>query len=174
MSIETIKLEFVEKAKDLLEIDPYISISDLLVKYKIIPPIRNPRPTPDIIEAHGYKHDGMGNILSKFGRPLKPTTNGRYKNMPERLQNEKYKVIALTIPGYGSLNKGVWRWSVQVHTIVFALHHRRWPLDGYHLDHIDDDRYNNHPDNLRECTPHENNYAVKGAEKIGTLTNFFN
>ena len=174
MNIKTIKLDFVEKAKILLEHDPYISISDLLVEYKIIPPIRNPRPTPDTIEAAGYKHDGIGNILSKAGRILKHTTNGKYKNMPEHLQNQKYKVISLAIPGYGSCNKGSWRWSVQAHTLVFALHNRRWPMDGYVIDHIDDDRYNNHPDNLRECTPYENNYAVKGVEKIATLTNFFN
>ena len=175
MNIKIAKLEFIEKAKILLEFNPYISISDLLVEYKVIPPIRKPRPTPDIIEAAGYRHDGIGNILSKYGRKLKGTTNGRYKNMPESLQNEKYKVITLCIFGYGSLNKGVWRCSYQTHTLVFVLHHRRWPRDGYVIDHIDDDRYNNHPDNLRECTPYENNFAIKDAtNNIATITNFFN
>ena len=65
MNIKIAKLEFIEKAKILLEFNPYISISDLLVEYKVIPPIRKPRPTPDIIEAAGYKHDGMGNILGR-------------------------------------------------------------------------------------------------------------
>ena len=186
MNIKTIKLDFVEKAKILLEHDPYISISDLLVEYKIIPPIRNPRPTPDTIEAAGYKHDGIGNILSRRGKILRGTTNGSYKNMPQHLQNQKYKILSLSIPGYGSnaSKSSQWIWSCQAHTLVFALVYRRYPRDGYVIDHIDDDRFNNHPDNLRECTSYENNYAIKDAEKndielnnmnnIATLTNFFN
>ena len=75
MNIKTIKLDFVETAKVLLEVDPFISISDLLVEHKVIPRIRLPRPTPDMIEAAGYKHDGIGNILSKFGRIMRGSTN---------------------------------------------------------------------------------------------------
>ena len=63
--------------------------------------------------------------------------------------------------------------------------HRRWPRDGYVIDHIDDDPFNNHPDNLREVTSYENHHHNKNAEKNiiipnktnGTQTNlnqFFN
>ena len=52
---EIIKLEFIEKAKILLKLDPYISISDLLAKHKVIKPIRGPRPTPKEIEDIGRK-----------------------------------------------------------------------------------------------------------------------
>ena len=186
MNIETVKIDFVEKAKILLKVDPYICISDLLVEHKVIPPIRRPRPTPELIESYGYRHDGIGNILSRSGKIMKGTTNGKYKNMPEHLQNQKYKIISLSIPGYGTKAPYTtqWIWSCQAHTLVFALVHRRYPRDGYVIDHIDDDRFNNHPDNLRECTSYENNYAIKDAEKndielnnmnnIATLTNFFN
>jgi len=168
VNIKIAKLEFIEKAKILLEINPYISISDLLVEYKVIPPIRKLRPTPDIIEAAGYKHDGMGNILGRRGQIMKAGTNGKYKNIKGSLQNQKYKIVTLSIPNFGL-------WCIQLHTLVFALHHRRYPRDGYVLDHIDDDRFNNHPDNLRECTPYENNFAIKDAtNNIATITNFFN
>ena len=148
------KLEFIEKAKNLLKIDPYISINDLLVEFEVIPPTRKKRPTADQIEAAGYKHDGMGNIFSKTGKLMSPTVNGKYKNMPERLQNSKYKILTISVPNFGTF-------TLQVHRLDFALTHRRLPMDGYVIDHIDDDRFNNHPDNLRECTPFENNYAVK-------------
>ena len=68
-----------------------------------------------------------------------------------------YQVYNLRIKGYGSNGQ----WSCQGHTLIFALVHRRWPRDGYHIDHIDDDTYNNHPDNLREITNYENNSFVK-------------
>ena len=170
MNIKIAKLEFIEKAKILLEFNPYISISDLLVEYKVIPPIRKPRPTPDIIEAAGYRHDGRGNFFGKRynGQILKGGTNGKYKHIKGTLQNQKYKIVTLSIPNFG-------KWACQIHTLIFALHHRRWPRDGYVIDHIDDDRYNNHPDNLRECTPYENNFAIKdAANNIATITNFFN
>jgi hypothetical protein len=156
--LEIAKLEFVKKAENLLKIDPYISINDILAYYKVIPTIRKPRPSPDQIEAAGYKHDGMGNIISKRGKIMSPTVNGKYKNMSEKLQNSKYKIVSIVVPNFG-------KWTIQVHTLVFALTHRRWPRDGYVIDHIDDDRFNNHPDNLREITPRNNNYAVKYAEK---------
>ena len=99
---------------------------------------------------------------------MKAGTNGKYKNIKGSLQNQKYKIVTLSIPNFG-------QWAVQLHTLIFALHHRRWPRDGYVIDHIDDDRYNNHPDNLRECTPYENNFAIKDAtNNIATITNFFN
>ena len=175
LNIETIKLEFIEKAKILLEIDPYISINDLLAEYKVIPSIRLSRPTPDMIEDAGYKHDGKGEIIGKWGRMLKGSTNG--KNRPTY-----YRVYNLRIDGFGSASNRPW--SIAAHTLIFALTHRRWPMDGYVIDHIDDNPLNNHPDNLREVTNRNNNYSVKLAEKniiiptkmngIDTHTNLLN
>ena len=174
MNIETIKLDFVETAKILLDIDPFISINDLLVEHKVIPRIRLPRPTPDMIEAAGYKHDGMGNIIGQFGRILKGSTNGQTRR-------NVYKVYNLRIKGYGSEKTGMW--SIAAHTLIFALVHRRWPLDGYVIDHIDNDSFNNHPDNLRETTHFKNNSTIKLAEEVleatkingnGTQTNLLN
>lgn len=53
------------------------------------------------------------------------------------------------------------------HRVVFALAHGRWPVAE--IDHIDGDRANNHPDNLREVTPSENsrNTATRGDNTSG-------
>lgn len=58
---------------------------------------------------------------------------------------------AKTSGGYyhGRLNKRLY----QAHRVVFFLVHGRWPTM---LDHIDGNRANNHPDNLREVSPGEN------------------
>lgn len=42
----------------------------------------------------------------------------------------------------------------QMHRVVFALHHGRWPLGQ--VDHADCDRVNNRPSNLREATSQDN------------------
>ena len=143
---------FVEAAKILLENDPFISFGDLLAEHKVIPAIRKTRPPIKFIEESGYRHDGMGNIIGKYGRILKggwkPSTNGK----------QKYTISHLRIPGYGHNGNG--NWTIQEHTLIFALVHRRWPRDGYVIDHIDNDTLNNHPDNLREITHLENNYIV--------------
>jgi hypothetical protein len=46
--------------------------------------------------------------------------------------------------------------------IVFFLTHGRWPKDGYHVGHIDDDPMNNRPLNLEETTQVENQKKRRG------------
>jgi len=169
--------EVVRVTSNLIEIDPYISINDILAEHNVIPSIRQPRPTPEEIEAAGYRHDGEGSIIGKSGKILKGSSNG--KNRPKW-----YKISNIHVKGYGSLTTGLW--SVPTHILIFALVHKRWPRDGYVIDHIDDNQFNNHPDNLREITYYENNYIVKLTEKdLGVtktngngiqtnLLNFFN
>ena len=162
MNIESIKIEFIEKAKILLEHDPFISINDLLAEYKVIPYIRQPRPPLDFIEASGYRHDGMGNLIGKAGRILRGSRDGSIKRKKNGARSYKdYQLYNLRIKGYGS--NGLW--SCQGHTLIFALVHRRWPRDGYVLDHIDNDTFNNHPDNLREITNRENHPSIKNKEQ---------
>ena len=162
-----IKRTFVDAAERLLENDPYISFWDLLAEHKVIPPIRQPRPSPDIIEASGYKHDGMGNIIGKHGRILKGSTTTDSKSFhgkpidPYRRYNLRIKDLGRKDAVRG--NHG--EWTCQAHTLIFALVHRRWPRDGMVIDHIDGDPRNNHPDNLREVTNRENNPHVKKLEQ---------
>ena len=153
-----IKRTFVDAAERLLENDPYISFWDLLAEHKVIPPIRQPRPSPDIIEASGYRHDGNGGLIGKRGNKLKLSGGGG--------RGGTYKGYNLYIPGYGSLSGARYPlWSIQSHTLIFALVHRRWPRDGYVIDHIDNDPLNNHPDNLREITHYQNNHTIKKLEQ---------
>jgi hypothetical protein len=51
----------------------------------------------------------------------------------------------------------------KIHHIVWYLHTGEWPKQP--LDHISGDRDNNHPDNLRLSTTHENNRAFKRVRK---------
>ena len=47
----------------------------------------------------------------------------------------------------------------KIHHMVWYLHTGEWPRQQ--LDHISGDKGNNHPDNLRLSTTHENNRAFK-------------
>ena len=168
------EINFIDAAKILLKKDPYINFTDLLTEYKVIPPIRQPRPSIELIEASGYRHDGMGNLIGKW------KSKKILKGCRDGSGNHPYIMYKLKIPGYG----GRWGWGIQAHILIFAFVHRRWPRDGYVIDHIDDDPYNNHPDNLREITPYENQHYIKKAKNIiipnkinetqTTLLDFFN
>ena len=155
------ELIFIESAKKLIDENPYVSFMDLLTDHNVIPPLRKKRPPPSYIEQCGYRHDGRGNILRKNGRILKHTTNGG--------TGKKYKVYHIIVPGYGSEKTNYRDYCIQGHTLIFALHHRRYHRDGYVLDHIDDNPFNNHPDNLIETTYLKNNWHVK--EKVGSVIN---
>ena len=153
--------KFITAAKILVEHEPFISIQDLLAKHKVIKPIRRPSPSIEEIEAAGYRQDGKGNIIGKHGRILKGCTTKLDRKNP-------YKRHNLRIKGYGRKdasrgNQG--EWTPQAHVLIFALVHRRWPMDGMLIDHIDGDPRNNHPDNLREVTHDENNHWNKNKEQ---------
>jgi hypothetical protein len=174
LNIKVAITEFVRAAKNLLINDPHISINDLLAEHKVIKPIRSPRPTPEEIEAAGYRHDGMGNIIGKrLGRILKGSSGNNPYN--------PYLKYNLRIKGFGrkdAARGNYGEWTPQAHTLIFALVHRRWPRDGMVIDHIDGNKQNNHPDNLREVTHQENSPANKNKkqnikiEPPSTLLNF--
>lgn len=56
-----------------------------------------------------------------------------------------YKIMAVSFQGDQQMMPG--------HRVVFALHHGRWPVGQ--VDHIDMNRSNNRPENLREATVSE-------------------
>ena len=50
---------------------------------------------------------------------------------------------------YGYLQISLLKKRLKAHRIVWALHHGEWPPDRLDIDHIDGDRTNNRPSNLR-------------------------
>lgn len=79
-----------------------------------------------------------------------------------------------TPDGRGYLIVGANYRSYYVHRIVFLLTYGRWPVGV--TDHIDQDKTNNKPDNLREATHGENmmNSKVRKDNKSGHRGVYFN
>ncbi len=85
-----------------------------------------------------------------------------YEYEPERglLRNKRRGTVLKGQPRGRSLYLKIEvRWkgsklSVSIHHAVWAVCHGCWPTTT--LDHIDGDIYNNHIENLRECTQSEN------------------
>jgi HNH endonuclease len=46
--------------------------------------------------------------------------------------------------------------------VVWFLKHGRWPRKGYHIDHINDNPFDNRPENLQEITEQENHKKRRG------------
>ena len=56
--------------------------------------------------------------------------------------------------------------QTKAHRIIYAMHHGRWP-DG-DIDHIDSNRANNNPVNLRDVSSSVNNQNVRNKYKTNT------
>lgn len=95
------------------------------------------KPVP---ERQGYEASSLGRVRGPRGRVIKPQLDGRY-----------YRVS--TVRG-----RGVKR-SDRVHRLVAAAFLGPCP-DGLQCDHVDGDRFNNQPQNLRYVTFDENMAAA--------------
>ena len=155
------KFQFVEMAKRLEALG--IFPEQLLAENGVIPK-RNNFPPVQFIRDLGYSYDGNGKIW-RGGKVMKggsdktsgyvftsiggiPPESG-YGGLSERRRKNGEKNNIMTIPQ---------------HILVFALHTGRWPRDSMVIDHIDDDKTNNHHENLREITYKENHFVNKGQE----------
>lgn len=67
--------------------------------------------------------------------------------------------------GEGYLVVGIYKKSYFVHRVVFAMFNGRWPNTALVIDHIDGDRLNNRPENLREVSKKENSSSSRKKEK---------
>lgn len=74
-----------------------------------------------------------------------------------------------TLSGNGYLHGALHDRKVCAHRIVFALHHGRWP--EYTIDHINGDRMDNRPINLRDVVHAENmrNQPISKASSTGVI-----
>ena len=93
----------------------------------------------------------------------------RLNDLGQLVVNNKYVhsgEVGTVFTGFldrGYRRVGVLGKMVQLHHIVWYLHTGEWPKQQ--LDHIDGDRVNNHPDNLRLSSNKENNRAFKRVKK---------
>lgn len=100
------------------------------------------KPRPTIEELREYlDYDPETGALFWKKRPSPKIQQGQLAGVTAR-NSYGYKQVRLR--GY----------ALQVHRVVFALHHGRWPTPC--CDHIDGDRTNNRADNLRECSVSQN------------------
>ena len=90
----------------------------------------------------------------------------RLNDLGQLVINSKYKssgevgsVFKGTLNGVGYKRVGVLGNTVQEHHIVWYLHTGGWPKQS--LDHIDGDKTNNHPDNLRLSNNKHNSRSYK-------------
>lgn len=71
----------------------------------------------------------------------------------------------VSISVYGYRMGRIFNMHTAAHRVVFAMVHGRWPDDQ--IDHIDGNRSNNVPSNLREATRHQNKRNA-GAHRNGS------
>ena len=86
-------------------------------------------------------------------KPVSKHDSGPLGNASERLRKDGYKDLRVLDKKFLS------------HRIVWLLLTKNWPT--HEIDHIDFNRSNNHPSNLRELTPQQNRYrnSVVGSGK---------
>lgn len=99
-----------------------------------------------IFNWNGYPVDSAGNIYSK---------RNNTKRLTPHLNHKGYPMVGVMVEG--ELKK------VTVHKVVTEVFLGKRPK-GFQVDHIDNNRWNFHPSNLRYVTPSEN---VKKSYKEG-------
>lgn len=119
------------------------------------------------------KNDSIDELVSKIierftcdkytGDVLRRTASNRGPAGDKVGHKMKNGYLAVTVPGL--------RRKVYVHQIVWLLIHGEWPpLLGLEIDHIDRDRTNNRPENLRLVTgqlnSHNNGSHPRGSNRL--------
>ena len=74
--------------------------------------------------------------------------------LPQRWNSRWAGKPALSSFSQGYLSGSLLNRKTYAHRVVFALYYGRWPVGE--VDHIDGNRANNHPSNLREATKRQN------------------
>lgn len=116
-------------------------------------PATKPRPTIEELREY-LDYDPETGVLRWKKRPGLRVRQGQLAGVTAR-NSRGYKQVRLR--GH----------ALQVHRVVFALHHGRWPTPC--CDHIDGNPQNNRADNLRECSLSENqhNRGISGNSTTG-------
>lgn len=70
-----------------------------------------------------------------------------------------------TVSNWGYIRFGIDGHDVLAHRAIWAITHGRWPREGMVLDHIDGDKLNNRPENLREIPQRQNTQNMRSATR---------
>jgi len=80
--------------------------------------------------------------------------NGQLFRKPERSSEMEIRQAVGTNGSDGYISTSIDGWNVRVHVIVFAMTRGSWP-EG-EIDHINGNKRDNRPDNLRDCKRFQN------------------
>jgi hypothetical protein len=106
--------------------------------------------------AKMYYHDEDGNLFLKNN-----SGNKKAGDKVGFLKRQGYIVASIKFEGY--------YFTVFLNKIIFCLHNGRWAKKGYKVDHINEDKTDNRPCNLRESTNSQNasNKSLYESNKSG-------
>lgn len=119
------------------------------------------RSIPINILSERINYDAVsGKISWKENGLRNQTWNSRYANKEiECIGTHGYICFNFTYLGK--------KYHLLAHRVCYAIFNKSWPIDD--IDHIDGDKTNNRPENLRNVTKRQNNYniRVRKNNKIG-------
>lgn len=108
--------------------------------------------------------DGELYTIELRGRPRKNGEQSTNWRLCRGHKTGAYLLVSLHTPA----NKGR---RAMVHRVVWTLKNNRTIPEGMYVDHIDGNKTNNHPDNLRLVTPRQNNEnRMIGKSRLATLS----
>lgn len=118
------------------------------------------RNSPNVASKQFMKKYSIGTLVSRGYdiRPEKGEVWGPRGERVDKIQFFKGITYSQGEPRYRQVqfsNNGT-NVKISAHILIWAFHNKRWPKDGYVINHIDGNTENNRIGNLEEITQPEN------------------